>query len=281
MNNMFVEEKIGFIILNYNTYEMTLKLINNLNKIDTKKMLFLIVVDNCSTNESAKILEQHSKQDGFTLIKNSKNSGYAAGNNIGIQYATKIGLTYSIISNNDIELEDISVIQKMKTLMDSDSKIGAVSPRIIGKDGKKDPPIYFEKPSFFDLSFGIVRFNRKRFSFDESYNRKIYAPRGSFMMLRNHYLKNIGYLDENTFLYYEEPILAERLNKMGAECWICGETQVIHNHGKTISTTIQKKKTADFLCASLDYYLEHYRAYGWIKRKICLLFRRVAFSRRK
>ncbi|MCJ7849002.1 glycosyltransferase family 2 protein [Blautia sp. NSJ-175] len=274
--------KIVVVILNYKTYEMTLKLIKNIERIKGNEKVDIVVVDNASPNESADILRTESNDSHrFALLKNDINSGYAAGNNVGIKYAVENGAEYILVSNNDIELDTYDGIKKMIELMNSNTKIGAISPRIVSKNGKKDPPLYFRRPSFWDMTFGIVTNHKERFRFDDAVDSKIYAPRGSFMLLRATDMKKIGFLDEGTFLYYEEPILSERLSRIGKECWLCGNAEVIHNHGKTISTSIKKKQTCNILCKSLSYYLKNYRNYNCITRFLCVKFRELSYMIRR
>ena len=273
---------LAIVILNYNTYEMTLDLVNSLNRICPKDSYSIIVVDNASPNESAQKLQDAAvKTNLFTFIKSEKNGGYAAGNNIGLKYSVEQGCKFSLVLNNDIEIDSYQQIQNMIDLMSSTPQIGAVSPRIVGKDGKKDPPIYFKKPTFWDLSFGIKSNNRQRYSFDENRNVRIYAPRGSCMLLRNDSLKKIDFLDEYTFLYYEEPILAERLLKNGFECWLCGESCVVHNHAVTISKSINKKKIIDIILRSYNYYLSVYRDFNFFQAAVCLMIRKLAIMVRR
>lgn len=275
-------KKLAIIILNYCTFQMTVSLTDHLSKICPDDMCEIIVVDNASPNESAKELEAASENgEKFVFLKNAQNSGYAAGNNVGLKYAAENGFAYSLVINNDIEIENFRILESMIRLMDENEKIGAVSPRIVGKDKKKDPPIYFKKPTFWDLSFGIRANQKQRYAFDEKRNVRIYAPRGSCMLLRNSALKQVDYLDEYTFLYYEEPILAERLEAIHSECWLCGSSVVIHNHAVTIKKAINKKKIIDTVARSYRYYLSEYRKFNWVQVKICVLIRRLAIAARR
>ena len=270
-------QELAIIILNYSTYEMTINLVNTLVQICPHDTCKIIVVDNASSNESAvKLQEEANNTNNFVFLESKNNGGYASGNNIGLRYAVKHGYRYSLLLNNDIEIDSYNQIQNMLELMEADKCIGAVSPRIVGKDGKKDPPIYFKKPTYWDLSFGIRRNNKERYKFDENRNVRIYAPRGSCMLLRNVGLKTIDFLDERTFLYYEEPILAERLERIGGECWLCGFSQVIHNHAGTISKTTNKKRIADTVIKSYRYYLKEYRKFNAVQIASCALIRRLA-----
>lgn len=275
-------QNLAIIILNYNTYQMTIDLVNSLVKIAPGNFCEIVVVDNASPNESAQKLEEEAKKNKlFTFLRSTKNGGYAAGNNIGLKYATGKGYKYSLVLNNDIEIDSFEQINRMIDLFSQNRKIGAVSPRIVGKDGKKDPPLYFKKPSFWDLSLGIVFYHKKRFIFDENRNTRIYAPRGSCMLLKNESLKKADYLDESTFLYYEEPVLAERLLHVGYECWLCGDSFVVHHHSATISKAINKKKLIKTITQSYKIYLSHYRKFNLFQVLFCILIRKLSILIRR
>ena len=88
--------RIAIIILNYNTWEDTLKemeMVHNICKVNYQDF---IIVDNASPNDSLKNLRKNSEK-GFVLLTSSKNKGYAAGNNIGLRYASENNYDYAWI----------------------------------------------------------------------------------------------------------------------------------------------------------------------------------------
>ena len=85
-------------------------------------------------------------------------------------------------------------------------------------------------------------------------------------------MQEVDYMDERTFLYSEELILAERLLEVGYRCACCTNTSIIHNHSKTVKKNIDKKRIYKVQMESFRYYLEKYRKYKTLKRNICCLF---------
>lgn len=128
------------------------------------------------------------------------------------------------------------------------------------------------------MTFGIYLFHKKRLKLETETSFPIYAPRGSCMMCRSEDLMVINGLDEKTFLYYEEPILAERLLSINKISFFCGDVTVIHNHGKTISSNLTLKITLENILKSYKYYLRKYRRYNLLKTYFCLLFRKITFK---
>ena len=92
------------------------------------------------------------------------------------------------------------------------------------------------------------------------------------MMVDLDKMEAIDYMDEHTFLYCEEFILAERLLKCGWKCACAINTSIIHNHSKTVKTTLGKWKMLSAQNKSFSYYLKEYREYGLLKRTVCIVF---------
>ena len=79
---------------------------------------------------------------------------------------------------------------------------------------------------------------------------------------------SVDYMDEYTFLYSEEIILAERFLNKGYKCACCLESRVVHNHSKTVKSEFDKKRIRKMQVESFEYYLRKYREYGKLKRTI-------------
>ena len=155
------QPKVLIVILNYGTYDLTIKLIHDLQLNLDYSNYDIMVVDNCSPNESAVVLEETSKCGDFIFIANKENSGYAAGNNIGIRYGITNGYAYSWILNNDVELRERNVLQHMIELAEQGATIGGIGPKIFSLDGMPCAP-YCRRPSFWNMTGGIVAEQRYR-----------------------------------------------------------------------------------------------------------------------
>lgn len=280
---MMNDINVAVVILNYNTYHLTINEIENVEAILEGGSLDIFIVDNCSTNESVEKLNSFLNENKpkfrnrYTLLCSKTNGGYAAGNNIGINAANDARAKYTLLINNDILFTASDTIKQLIDYMENNPNVGALSPRIVSKDGSPDKPIYYKKPSFWDLSFGIKLFVSRIKEQNDELIYEIYAPRGSCMLLRNDDLKQMGLLDEGTFLYYEEPILAESLCTLNKKVVHYGNISVIHNHAETIKTNISKKKNRAIVVKSLDYYLRKYRHFNYVERMVCLLVRKYAY----
>lgn len=260
--------KVLIVILNYCTYKMTLEIIDTLHQDLSYLRFDILVVDNASPNEADKVLRINSREKGYQYIQSDRNAGYAAGNNIGIRYAVQNGYDYTWVINNDIAFKDSDVLTYMVKAMESSPRVAAVSPRVYDIEGKESLQFFF-RPSMWDMSFGIIGSRKKRAAVDASVSREIYRPQGCCMLLRNSAMQETGYLDEETFLYCEEPILAERLLQKGYTCFYVAEAKIVHLESSTIGSIHKRFSRSKMVLRSENVYMKKYRHWNVVARILC------------
>ncbi|MCD6590364.1 MAG: glycosyltransferase family 2 protein, partial [Candidatus Aenigmarchaeota archaeon] len=233
------------IILNYNKPELTFECINNI-LLHEKEKVDIMVIDNGSNKEYSKVLKDNLLKLDFCIlneykIKNfsnssnnckrflillSKNLGYAKGNNIGLKLACRMGYKYAIVMNNDVVIEK-PIIDKLKEIFNKSKNVALVAPRLLGIDGKDQSPsitpcffTHFWLKAFYPLTRYIYWKILKRIKNElaesaiKELDENLY-PQGSFLMVHLERLKTVGFFDETTFLFSEEPILVWKLRKKG------------------------------------------------------------------
>ena len=264
--------KVAVIILNYKTWRDTLEEINICRNILSVNCEDIVVVDNCSPNESVERLKEKADEIGYVFIESNKNKGYGAGNNIGMKYALKHGYSHALILNNDIIIKDPNLILILLSIFDNDENVAVVNPDIYAPDGhlfNRDSV----RPSFFDYTFGLFNYKKKgRILKEINGFGYIYRPQGCCMLVDLNKMKDVDYFDEKVFLYCEEPILAERLLKKNYLCACNPYTSVVHNHSKTVKSVFNKKKIIFLQNRSFAYYLMEYRRFSLVQIWTCVLF---------
>lgn len=67
-----------------------------------------------------------------------------------------------------------------------------------------------------------------------NYTNSRYCPivSGCCLFVRMSFIKQIGFFDENVFLYCEEPILAHQVKTAGMKLYYMAEAQAVHRHIK-------------------------------------------------
>lgn len=273
------QPSVLIVILNYNTYELTLQLVEQIHtKLDYDNYQ-IYVIDNCSPNESAKVLQENA--GSYLLYPNNKNAGYAAGNNIGIRYGIKHGYKYTWILNNDVLITDANVLNHMVSIMEQKPEIGCVGPKIISRSGTPVAP-YVRRRSFWQMTFGIINDKRIR---DKNINKsqQVYRVYGCCMLLRNEIMEKIDCMDERTFLYGEEAILAERMLQFDSYMYYDANVSIIHNESSSININNKQKPTLRSAEAkkSRSLYLSDYRNFNKCQIFICNLTNEIIDILRK
>lgn len=257
------------VILNYGTYDLTINLINELRADLDYKNYFIMVVDNCSPNESAKVLKEKSKEMDFIFYANNTNAGYAAGNNIGIRYGIEHRYNYSWILNNDVELRDRNVLLHLVEIAEKDERIGCIGPMIYSLSGEICGP-YVNRPTFWSMTLGVVLEKRIRRKYIHV-SREVYRVYGCCMLLKNSVMKAVDCMDERTFLYGEEDILAERMLAKGFISYYDSDVSVTHKESSSMKRMAKNRKKFQIAESkkSRDLYLKEYRHYPAPARWLC------------
>ena len=253
--------KTGFVIVNFNDYETTEKIIKNIysyNIIDE-----IVIVDNCSTDDSYLHLLKLN-DDKISIIKSDKNKGYASGMNIGAKYLIKkYGQCNIIFSNADIIIHSEEDIKNLIVTLNKDTTYGIVAPTIEERTGLnrgwKIPNPW--QDSILNLAY-IHRYLRPKMLFyDETYYNGLVSVEvvsGCFFCMRSDVLQKVNFFDENTFLYYEENIIAKKLKQVGYKIMLHSDIFVFHNHSVTIDKSIHSIKKFKILKQSQIYFQKMY-----------------------
>lgn len=273
MNSM--KPAVLIIILNYGTYDLTLKMINELHtKLDYDNYS-IMVVDNCSPNESAKVLANRSKDLNYIFIANEKNTGYAAGNNIGIRYAINHKYKYSWILNNDVELREKGVLKELVRILEISDDIACIGPKIYNADGSICAP-YCRRPSVWNMTLGAFEDKKYRIS-KQDVAGEVYRIYGCCMLLKNKAMAEIDCMDERTFLYGEEAILSERLMQKSYRTYYDPAVSVTHLGSVSMKKASPDSKKRQVLEQekSRELYLKEYRKFSSFEIWFCNMMRRV------
>ena len=250
--------KTAIVILNYNDYDTTYKMIKTIK--DYQELDLIVVVDNKSQDDSyqkLKVLE-NSK---IKIMQTDVNKGYAYGNNYGLNYLKDKQIDYVIISNPDVDFKE-NVITKMKTDLENDN-ITLVAP-VINQRG--DKLFGWKLPHFKeDLMSNIIYFHRyatKLLNYDDNYYHqelaKVDVVSGCFFMIKYNRFQEIGFFDANTFLYYEENILGWKLKKHNYESYLDTTIEVNHNLSVSVDKSLNRLKKYKLLKDSQMYYEKEY-----------------------
>jgi hypothetical protein len=259
--------KIMAVILNYNSYEDSIKCAELLKK-QSYENLQIVIVDNLSTDGSGKRLESYCRENHINFMQSNKNAGFSAGNNIGLKKAQQEGCRYSLIINPDVEIRDEDYVKKAVKKMESDDKIAVLGSDVITMERKHQNPM--RELNFFENTFWFIMLTLAKLSKKDLYvgdYRKsgyVHKVSGCCFFVNLDFIKDIGYLDEQVFMYCEEPILAAQVKKAGMREYYYAEIEAYHMH-KNLGHGVSAEGLARFYDSRI-YYIEKYRYSGLAAR---------------
>ncbi len=208
---------VSVLIVNYNGAQFIGACIESVLASKGLDHLDIVVVDNCSTDDSLQVLSQY--KDQVTLVKNNHNSGFSKGNNIAAQYAAG---EYYFLLNNDTVV-DPDTIQLLAHYLAKHPDIGALAPKLLNEDGTTQCPgsilgqWKFKSPNTQDMSF----------------------LSGAALLMRATIYQDIGGLDENLFFYNEDIDLCKTILAYPLRLVYYPHASLIHVGG--LSTTFRKE----------------------------------------
>jgi N-acetylglucosaminyl-diphospho-decaprenol L-rhamnosyltransferase len=251
---------ISIIVLNWNTRQLLRKCIASVYCTVSPIDIEVIVVDNNSSDGSADMVAE-SFPDA-TLIRNSKNIGFSAGNNLAIRQASG---RYILLLNPDAELLPGSV-QALFDFAEAHPDAAVIGPKLLNTDGslQKNGRMF---PTFAREMLHITKiyrlapgwFNRKyewgRADFDAA--TEVDEVSGACMLVRRAAIDKAGMLDERFFMYYEEVDWCLRIKKAGCKVWYLPEAQTVHHAGQGAGQIGLAKSRAAYRSQYL-YFMKHH-----------------------
>ena len=265
--------KIGMCVLNYNDSLKTIDLVKK--TLNLNYFYKIVVVDNCSTESNREKLKELERLN-CKVVYSSKNLGYARGSNIGLKYLVEeINCDYVFNVNSDIQFS-LSLCEEFLKYITTIDDLAAISSSVEEFDGSEGTS-YWKFPTFwrsFKWLFWLYRRNHsqcEKYDFS-SMNDLAYVDvlRASFVCFDSKKLKKINYFDENTFLYFEENIICDKIMNNGFRCAVLLNNYYKHNHPH-INGNINK---FSFKCnfESAYYYFVTYKKINFFKRILFKVF---------
>ena len=266
-------KKISCIILNYNDAPTTINLVEQVK--DYSLLDFIVVVDNCSTDDSWEQLQIY-KSNKVHVIKSPRNGGYGAGNNIGLRYSSDVlKADYSIIANPDVTfIEDC--IRKFLQTFQEDSSVAVVSAKqsnSVDCAWKNCSAMQHALATslFFEVLLKIRSYPAKFFR--EKAVVSVCAVPGSLLMVDLKKMLEHGMYDEEFFLYYEEFVLAHKFADVGLKTILRLDCSYVHNHHISISKTYNRwSQQHSILLKSAELFLKKYKKINALQMALARLW---------
>ncbi len=274
--------ELSIIILSYNTKDVLENCLASIDAVKTPADAWeIIVVDNNSRDGSADMVQKNFPP--VMLIRQKKNVGFAAGNNIGIK---KSKGEYVLLLNSDTEVAP-GAIQETLQYLKHHADVGVITCKLLRPDGTIDPACHrgFPTPwAAFTYFIGLERLfpNLKLFSqYHQGYKdmeqiHEIDSLSGAFYLIGRNVIDKVGYLDEQFFMYGEDLDWSYRIKRAGWKIIYYPFVSILHKKwlsGRAHTDEAQRKQTQKYFFGAMElFYKKHYQhKYGWLVTGLVML----------
>ena len=267
---------LSIIIVNYETFDLTLQTIKSVIDNDHPFEYDIYVVDNASKDGSIERLKEilfNEFEDGLIkFIVNNKNKGFAYANNVALNEITS---KYVLLLNSDTVVVDNCLEDSLK-YMKSHEDVGALGCKIVLPDNTLDKACRRSFPDFYVSFYRLTglsylfpkskRFGRYNLTYlDDNGTYEVDCIVGAFMLVRSKVIKEVGPLDDTFFMYGEDIDWCYRIKAANLKIIYYGDAKIIHYKGASYSKKENIKLTYEFYRAMYIFYNKHYKeGYPWI-----------------
>ena len=257
---------LSIVIVSWNVREDLRECLQSLLREEGSRLesgeIEIIVVDNASTDGTAKMIEREFPQ--VKLLVNLQNLGYTKANNIGINHSRG---KYILLLNPDTIVHQ-GALQALIDCAESHPEAGIIGAKLLNPDGS----VQRSARSFPDIGAGLFRntflgrlfpnnpFVRRYLLADFGYDevREVDWVSGAAMLVRRDLIERIGGLDERFWAYCEDVDLCWRAWQAGYKVLFCPNAVITHKVGRSsdqrlVPSLIQHHKSMWL------FYLKNYR----------------------
>ena len=232
--------------------------------------LEVIVVDSASSDGSVEMVQREFPQ--VKLVAHAQNLGYARGNNLGMEHATG---RYLMILNPDTEMVG-DALSTMVRYLDAHPEVGAIAPQLRYPDGTLQPSrrrfptltTAFWESTLLHQWFPNNRYARRYHMADEPLeasapSRDEEKPQavdwlvGAALMMRRATWRQVGPLDEDFFMYFEELDWCRRCQAAGWQRRYLPTARIIHHEGKSSEQVVAARATR-FQYSKIRYFTKYH-----------------------
>ncbi len=232
---------VSIIIVSWNTKHITCDCLKSVYEQTSNIDFEVIVIDNNSSDGSVDLIK--AKFPEVILLANKENRGFASANNQGMAVARG---RYVLLLNSDTIILD-NAITKTVAFADAQQQAGVVGCRVLNRD-KTLQPSCFMFPSVLNMTLWVTYlfklFPRSRFFGRERMTwwsrddvREVDVLTGCFMLVRCKAIEEVGPMDEQFFMYFEETDWCYRFKKAGWKIMFTPCGQIIHLGGASSKQT--------------------------------------------
>jgi GT2 family glycosyltransferase len=224
--------RVGFVILSYNSMSEAARLAETLRGTLVGSGDVIVLVDNASSSREGETRWRALASANVRLLELSRNCGYSAGNNAGIDALVAEGIDNVIILNPDVTIDDPGrFVREVRSHFERDQFV------CMGFGVDAVPP-YATPVTAWTIAFPAVartadRMRRRSDVSDAAFRTG--RIHGCAFGLRARQFRALGLFDDRVFLYGEEAIISIVARRAGHPVMQSNRVTVTHGHPDAVS----------------------------------------------
>jgi N-acetylglucosaminyl-diphospho-decaprenol L-rhamnosyltransferase len=261
-----VRDGIGIVIVSYNSAGSLAPCIAAVHAQAEAASLRtrILVVDNNSRDDSIDV----ATKNGVATITNAVNLGFAAAANQGIRALLSQRARYVLILNPDVVLKPGSLVTMLDCIR-TDRRVGAVGPNLRDKRGNPANAGYYRKaPSWVSTALFLTSLQARALR-HPSLVERFYGPvtldasreveqiPGACLLTSRETLDEVGLLDEDFAIWFEDVDWCYRARKLGYVMWFCAEADVEHEGGASFKQWRGTDRQVAFCVSMMTFFNKH------------------------
>jgi N-acetylglucosaminyl-diphospho-decaprenol L-rhamnosyltransferase len=268
--------KIATVVINFKTPALTLDCLSSLApEIRCFPGSKAIVVDNASGDGSLVDLRETVKlrlwDDWVEIVESAYNSGFSAGNNLGIAAGQRLGGFDAFLLMNSDTIIYQGALQALAHALWTEPTIGLVGPRLEWPSGEVQPSCFRAISPTTEMAGAaktgalsrLLRGDLPLSIDSENGTQREALDWISFacVLIRNEALSAIGPMDEGFFMYFEDVDYCRRANQAGWRIAYVPEARVVHLRGGVTPGEFsqnERRRRPRFYYESRSRYLAKY-----------------------
>jgi GT2 family glycosyltransferase len=261
--------QLSIIIINYNTFNLTSKCIESVQEKLTGVEYEIILVDNASTECDPTMFTNLFPK--IHLVSSPVNTGFAGGNNLGIQYAKG---AYILLLNSDTELSNNAPKICLDHLM-AHPEAGLVTCQLRYPNGelqyncRRFRTITWELLEVVPLYLLLPKATRGQLMMHHYFDHQSFATCdwvwGTFMMFRREIIPRLPHkkLSEDFFMFCEDVLWCWEFKQLGYEIHFVPEAKVMHVHKGSTSKEKLKRTRLTSIKNHAKFMKKFYPDFRW------------------
>jgi len=244
---------LSAVIVNWNTAALLKACLYSLSAAPADPVMEIIVVDNASSDGSADLVRQELPE--VRLIESPRNVGFTHASNEGI--AASHG-RYVLLLNSDT-LVPPGLLSTLVGFMEQHPNVGACGPRLVRPDGKPQEFGFGGDPTLsYLVRRGLYRLLWKRALHDwnTAQVQEVDWVSGACLLARRQAIDQIGMLDENIFMYFEDNDWCLRMRRCGWKIYYNPHVSVLHIGGQSLAQNPAARRA--YYRSLAYFYAKHY-----------------------